>query len=141
MPQSSQLAAVAVLAGSALAIAGCGSDSSDDDSGSATTVNGCEIAPGTQCQDADLSGVTLDGEDANGGDFTAAEFSDSELTGVNATGSEFEIDGQAPGAQAGFGGSGAANFDLPCDGEDQTISLTVLNAEGETATEAREVQT
>lgn len=271
MRRSVQIAAVAVLAGSALAVAGCGSDSSDDNSGASTTVNGCEIAPDTQCQNADLSGVVLDGDDANGGDFTGADFSGAELTnvnlsqanltmasfegasldgvdmsganltqanltgatlsdvnldgsvrcgtvrtdgtidddscppsgggttesttaegtttastttegtttssgtttdsadgvriasftvgdadcsagattaevavewnGVNATSADFAVDGQAPGAQAGFGGSGRTMLSVPCDGDDHTIEVTVSNAAGETASQTAQVST
>ena len=86
-----------------------------------------------------IASFTVGEADCSGGATTTSVM--VQWNGVNATGSEFEIDGQAPGAQAGFGGSGAANFDLPCDGEDHTISLTVFNAEGETATETRDVQT
>lgn len=263
-----QLAAAAVLLGTALAVAGCASedsgDSADGVTGS-TTVGDCVIAPGAQCQNADLSEIALNGDDAQGGDFTGADFSNSTLesvnlsrtdltsatfenakldnvdlssanlteaslegatltsvnldgavlcetirtdgiaddtgcpfggstttegtttegtttsatatsgttteggapmiesfdvpstvsceqgdtmtsvsvewTGVNATGAELAVDGEAPGAQAGLEGSGEANLQVPCDGEDHEIMLTLSNASGETASDTQTIST
>ncbi len=47
----------------------------------------------------------------------------------NATTVAFEVDGQAPGAQAGLDTSGTANVpDVPCDGKSHQITLVASNA-------------
>src|SRR5690606_14216265 len=46
----------------------------------------------------------------------------------NATTVSFEVDGQAPGAQAGLDTSGTANIpDVPCDGKSHQITLVADN--------------
>lgn len=53
---------------------------------------------------------------------------------ANATAVEFEVDGQAPGAQAGLNTSGTANVpDVPCDGKSHQITLVATNAAGQSA--------
>jgi len=54
-----------------------------------------------------------------------------------ATAVEFAIDGQAPGASAGYGPSGTANLSVPCNGKTHEISVTALNdsGTGQTVTE------
>lgn len=50
-------------------------------------------------------------------------------TTSNATTVAFEVDGQAPGAQAGLDTSGTANVpDVPCDGKSHQITLVASNA-------------
>ncbi|MBK9178029.1 MAG: hypothetical protein IPM45_00415 [Acidimicrobiales bacterium] len=43
---------------------------------------------------------------------------------------EHTIDGEAPGAQAGFGPSGTIGADLPCDGGTHVVAVTPLGAGG-----------
>ena len=51
-------------------------------------------------------------------------------TGATTVG--FEVDGQAPGAQAGLDASGAANVpDVPCDGKSHQITLVATNSDGQ----------
>lgn len=53
---------------------------------------------------------------------------------ANATSVEFEVDGQAPGAQAGLDTSGTANVpDVPCDGKSHQITLVATNAANQSA--------
>ncbi len=56
----------------------------------------------------------------------SANYSTTDATTVS-----FEVDGQAPGAQAGLPTSGTANVpDVPCDGKSHQITLVAGNAEG-----------
>lgn len=51
---------------------------------------------------------------------------------ANATSVQFEVDGQAPGAQAGLQTSGSANVpDVPCDGKRHQITLVATNSAGQ----------
>lgn len=50
---------------------------------------------------------------------------------ANATTVALEVDGQAPGAQAGLNTSGSANVpDVPCDGKQHQVTLVATNAAG-----------
>lgn len=51
-------------------------------------------------------------------------------TTEHATGVEFAVDGESPGASAGFGPSGDTTLDIPCSGGTSTISITPSNDEG-----------
>ncbi|MFN8183993.1 MAG: hypothetical protein U0R23_06195 [Candidatus Nanopelagicales bacterium] len=51
---------------------------------------------------------------------------------TGATTVAFDVDGQAPGAQAGLETSGAADVpDVPCDGKSHQITLVATNADGQ----------
>lgn len=119
-----RFAAAAVLSAAALAVAGCASDDSDDDGADgatgSTTVGDCVFAPGAQCQDADLSGVSLNGDDAQGGNFTGADFSDAELEGVNLSRTDL--------TSVTFEGATLDNVDL------SSANLTEATLEGATLT-------
>jgi hypothetical protein len=54
-----------------------------------------------------------------------------------ATAVELAVDGEPPGASAGYGPEGTADLAIPCDGESHEVSVTALNdsGAGETVTE------
>lgn len=59
----------------------------------------------------------------------------------NATTVSFEVDGQAPGAQAGLETSGTANVpDVPCDGKSHQITLVASNAASQSVQASQTVQ-
>ena len=59
----------------------------------------------------------------------------------NATTVAFEVDGQAPGAQAGLETSGTANVpDVPCDGKSHQITLVASNAADQSVQASQTVQ-
>lgn len=59
----------------------------------------------------------------------------------NATTVSFEVDGQAPGAQAGLDTSGTANVpDVPCDGKSHQITLVASNAQGQSSQASQTVK-
>ena len=59
----------------------------------------------------------------------------------NATTVSFEVDGQAPGAQAGLDTSGTANIpDVPCDGKSHQITLVADNAAGQSVQATQSVK-
>jgi len=59
----------------------------------------------------------------------------------DATTVSFEVDGQAPGAQAGLDTSGTANVpDVPCDGRSHQITLVADNAQGQSVQATQSVK-
>lgn len=59
----------------------------------------------------------------------------------NATAVSFEVDGQAPGAQAGLDTSGTANVpDVPCDGKSHQITLVASNAQDQSVQATQSVK-
>lgn len=57
----------------------------------------------------------------------------------DATGVELAIDGQPPGASAGFGPEGETLLDIPCSGGASTISITPFNDSGSGETVEKQV--
>jgi hypothetical protein len=60
---------------------------------------------------------------------------------TGADGVELSVDGEAPGASAGYGAEGSASLAVPCDGRSHEIGLTAFDAEGRTASTERNVTT
>jgi hypothetical protein len=52
---------------------------------------------------------------------------------------ELAIDGQPPGASAGYGPSGTANLPIPCDGKTHKVAVTALNDSGAGQTVSKQV--
>lgn len=75
---------------------------------------------------------------APGDDTTEIEIS---WAATGADGVELSVDGQAPGASAGYGAEGTASLPVPCDGSSHEIGLTASNTAGDTTSATREVTT
>lgn len=78
---------LAIAAVGALALAGCGSQESASQN---TTINGCEIAPNTQCEGVDLTNAYLFNADLSGANFKNADLSNANLQGANLAGANLE---------------------------------------------------
>ncbi len=57
-----------------------------------------------------------------------------EYATTGATTVEFAVDGEAPGASAGYPASGRAELPFPCDGGRHTYSLTATSSDGKETT-------
>jgi hypothetical protein len=60
---------------------------------------------------------------------------------TGADGVELSVDGEAPGASAGYGAEGDARLAVPCDGAAHVIGLDAFNAAGQTSSTERTVTT
>lgn len=79
-----------VLTAAVVAVAGCGSFAgSAPEVTQNSTINGCVIAPNTDCSGAKLVAVDLHGADLSGANFTGADLSYANLNGANLTNANF----------------------------------------------------
>ncbi len=119
----------AALLGLALvaAITACGDDDDASTSqGTTSTTGASSTTAGAEPSFTELqapSAVTCDA----GASTVVAEIA---YATANAETIEYTIDGEAPGAQAGFGPSGTIGASLPCDGRSHVVAVTPFGAGG-----------
>lgn len=133
-----RIAAPALLA--VTIFAACGDD---DNGGSDTTAApGTTASPGTTAAPSEVAITQFDLSDPsscdNGMSSVTATYA---TTGVSEAGAvNFAVDGESPGAGAGYEPSGTADFPLPCDGASHEITISVGSG-SDSKTESKSVTT
>jgi hypothetical protein len=136
----------------ALAIAGCGGDD-DDDAATTTTAETTTTTAETTTTTAETTTTTaapttttasgeprlteLNGPtDVTCGAGSASVTAEITYATSGADTISYTVDGQAPGAQAGFGPSGTIGAELPCDGGSHVVAVTPIGNGSEGPTES-----
>jgi len=113
----------AVLAGAALAVAGCGGGSDEPSADETTdTTETTETVVVSAAMTSFVPGLLVCSAEGEGGSVTVS------WTTADASGVRLEVDGEEA---AEVGPSGIEQIDVPCDGQKHTLSATPLSDEGE----------